>query len=218
MWTKLAHIVLKNRLTLIIILGLITVFMAYKAKDVEFTYSFFTPVPKEDPDMIYFSEFKKNFGEDANIVAIGIKDSALYEIENFRRFKYLSEELMNIKGVMQVVSIPLFKTLIKDPVNKKFILEPIFKEIPDNKVKLDSLLEFALNQKFYSDQIINKTNGATFILLTIDNQILNTKDRDTVIKDIEYVSQAFQEFTGIKLQSLAAQLSTRIFIIYWSYA
>ncbi len=89
MWTKLAHIVLKNRLALIIILGIITAFMAYKAKDVQFTYSFFTPVPAEDPDMMYFTKFKENFGEDANIVAIGIKDSALYEVQNFRRFKYL---------------------------------------------------------------------------------------------------------------------------------
>ena len=96
MWTKLAHIVLKNRLTLIIILGLITVFMAYNARDVQFSYSLFTAVPDEDPDMMYFTQFKENFGEDANILAIGINDSALYEVENFRRFKYLSDELLTI--------------------------------------------------------------------------------------------------------------------------
>ena len=88
MWTRLAHIVLKNRLALIIILGIITVFMAYNAKNVEFTYSFFTPVPSDDPDMMYFTKFKENFGEDANIVAIGVKDSSLYLVENFRKFPY----------------------------------------------------------------------------------------------------------------------------------
>lgn len=156
MWTKLAHIVLKNRLALIIILGLITVFMAYKAKDVQFTYSFFTAVPADDPDMVYFREFKEDFGEDANIVALGISDSALYQVDNFRRFKYLSDEILNIKGVKQVVSIPLFKMLAKDAVNKRFTLEPIFTEIPDSQQELDSLLEVAYNQRFFSDQIINK--------------------------------------------------------------
>ena len=199
MWTKLAHIVLKNRLTLIIILGIITVFMAYKAKDIQFTYSFFTPVPEDDPDMIYFSKFKENFGEDANIVAIGIKDSSLYKVQNFRRFKYLSDELLTIKGIKQVVSIPLFKTLKKDTKNKRFLLETIFDEIPDDQESLDSLLNYANDQKFYSDQIINEKNGATFILISIENEVLNTKERDTVIKDIEHVAEAFSESTGITL-------------------
>ena len=172
--------------------------MAYNAKNVEFTYSFFTPVPSDDPDMMYFTKFKENFGEDANIVAIGVKDSSLYLVENFRKYKYLSDELQSINGVKQVVSIPLFKSLVKDAKNKKFLVEPIFNEISDSQTELDSLLQFAFNQKFYSDQIINEKNGATFILLSIDNAVLNTKERDVVIKDIEHVAKSFEEHTGIE--------------------
>lgn len=200
MWTKLAHIVLKNRLALIIIIGCITVFMGYKARDVQFTYSFFTPVPPEDPDMVFFTQFKSEFGEDANIVAIGVKDSALYTPQNFRRFKYLSDELKAIDGVVQVVSIPLFQTLIKDAENKKFIVEPIFNDIPDDQESLDSLLVLANNQKFYSDQIINQENGATFILLSINKDVINTKDRDQVINDIEHVAKEFSNATSIDLK------------------
>lgn len=199
MWNKLAHIVLKNRLALIISIGLVTVFMAYQAKDVEFTYSFFTPVPDDDPDMMFFSEFRNEFGEDANIVAIGAKDSALYTPLNFRRFKYLSEELTNIDGVIQVVSIPLFQMLNKDTENKRFNVQPIFEDIPDDQAALDSLLLLAVNQKLYSDQIINLSNGATFILISINKDVLNTKDRDQVIKDIEHIARAFSQSTGIEL-------------------
>lgn len=199
MWNKLAHIVLKNRLALIISIGLVTVFMAYQAKDVEFTYSFFTPVPDDDPDMMFFSEFRNEFGEDANIVAIGAKDSALYTPLNFRRFKYLSEELTNIDGVIQVVSIPLFQMLNKDTENKRFNVQPIFEDIPDDQAALDSLLLLAVNQKLYSDQIINLENGATFILISINKDVLNTKDRDQVIKDIEHIARAFSQSTGIEL-------------------
>jgi len=200
MWTKLAHIVLKNRLTLIIILGIITVSMMYNARNVQFSYSLFTPVPADDPDMIYFTDFKENFGEDANILAIGISDTSLYELENFSKFKYLSDELLNINHVKQVISIPLFQSLEKDTENKKFLLKPIFDELPDNQESFDSLLKFANNQKFYSDQIINKENGATFILISIDNQVLNTKQRDVVIKDIEHIANEFSISTGIDLK------------------
>jgi predicted RND superfamily exporter protein len=159
MWTKLAHIVLKNRLALIILIGCVTVFMGYHARKVSFTYSLFTPVPPEDPDMMFFSQFKEEFGEDANIVALGIKDSSLYTPQNFRRFKYLSDELKLIDGVIQVVSIPLFKALVKDVQNKRFVAEPIFTDVPDDQKALDSLLQKAKDQKFFSDQIINLENG-----------------------------------------------------------
>ena len=200
MWTKLAHIVLKNRLALIISIGLVTVFMAYKAKDVEFTYSFFTPVPDDDPDMQFFSSFKQEFGEDANVVAIGIRDSSLFTPQNFRRYKYLSDELSRINGVLDVVSLPLFHTLKKDTKNKKFDVKPIFDEIPDVQDALDSLLQIANDEKFYSDQIINQENGATFILMSIDKDIVNTKGRDQVIEDIEHVAEEFKSATGINLR------------------
>jgi predicted RND superfamily exporter protein len=157
-------------------------------------------VPPEDPDMIFFTQFKAEFGEDANIVAIGVKDSALYTPQNFRRYKYLSDELKAIDDVIQVVSIPLFQTLTKDSENKKFIVEPIFNDIPDDQASLDSLLVLANNQKFYSDQIINQENGATFILMSINKDVINTKDRDQVINDIEHVAGEFSNATGIDLK------------------
>ena len=173
--------------------------MGYKAREVQFTYSFFTPVPADDPDMVVFQNFKTEFGEDANVVAIGLKDSALYTPQNFTRFKYLSDELQKIQGVSQVISIPLFKILEKDTAQKKFNLVSLFNEIPSDQPSLDSLLTQARNQKFYSDQIINQRNGATFILISIDKSVLNTKDRDTTIKDIEQIASQFQEHTGIQL-------------------
>ena len=174
--------------------------MAFNAKDVQFSYNLFTAVPSDDPDMIYFTQFKESFGEDANILAIGVSDTALYEVDNFRKFKYLSDELLTINHVKQVVSIPLFQSLKKDSKNKKFVLEPIFDDIPEDQESLDSLLTFARNQKFYSDQIINEKNGATFVLISIDNSILNTKGRDVVIKDIEHIADAFSQSTGIELK------------------
>jgi predicted RND superfamily exporter protein len=200
MWTKLAHIVLKNRLALIILIGCVTVFMGYHARKVSFTYSLFTPVPPEDPDMMFFSQFKEEFGEDANIVALGIKDSSLYTPQNFRRFKYLSDELKLIDGVIQVVSIPLFKALVKDVQNKRFVAEPIFTDVPDDQKALDSLLQKAKDQKFFSDQIINLENGATFVLISINKDLLNTKNRDRVIGDIEMVAEGFAEATNIDVK------------------
>jgi len=199
MWTKLAHNVLKFRLLVIILLGLITVYMAYRAKSVEYSYSLAKIVPSDDPEMVYFEEFKSLFGEDGNIVALGIKDSSLYQLDNFRRFSYLTNSISGINGVKQVISISNINRFSKDEESKTFVLDPIFKTFPDTQEKLDSLLGIVQDQKFYSEQLINPNNGATFIMVSIDREVLNTKYRDVTINDIKHDGEKFEEITGIDI-------------------
>ena len=58
MWEQLALFIIRFRLSLIAVLAVITVFMAWKAKDVEMTYDFAQVVSANDPDMVYFQDFK----------------------------------------------------------------------------------------------------------------------------------------------------------------
>ena len=85
MWNKLAHIILKHRILLITMLVLMTAFMGYHARSIKFSFSLAEIVPPTDPEMAYFKEFKETFGEDGNIMAIGVKDSAIYKLERFRQ-------------------------------------------------------------------------------------------------------------------------------------
>ena len=77
MWNWLAHIILRFRIPLIILLIGITAFMGYQAKYIQWSFDLANIVPSTDPEMIYFQDFKKNFGEDGNILALGLKDSAV---------------------------------------------------------------------------------------------------------------------------------------------
>jgi uncharacterized protein len=199
MWTRLAHIVLKYRLFLIIFLALVTGFMAYHARKAEYTYTLSTVVPDNDPEMQFFQQFRQMFGEDGNIVAIGFRDSSIYQVERFRQFKYMCEELASVKGVNQVLALPVLQKLQKDARNKEFTLAPIFPEVPDDQAALDSMLRVAGNQLLYSNQIINRQNGAGFVLISISGEVLNTRERDGVIGDIKLISEAFSRHTGITL-------------------
>ena len=199
MWSSIANFILRFRLYLIILVGLITCFFGSKIPDLELSYNFASVVPADDPDKLYLEGFKEQFGEDGNVLVIGMQDSSLYEPANLRRYKYMSEELSRIKGVKSVLSLPLLQRAVRDNENKKFKLEPIFDEVPENKAKVDSLLQVALDQKIYSNQLFNKENGATLMLLTIDIDILNSNRRKNLIDDIVFVGSAFEEKTGIDL-------------------
>ncbi len=173
--------------------------MGYHAQNVQWSNDYSAVVPTDDPEMIYFREFKETFGEDGNILALGVLDSNLYSLENFTRFKYLSDELARIQGVNYVLSLPRLQMLEKDTENRTFVFKPIFTDIPNDQPTLDSLLAFTRNQIFYSSQLINPDNGATFIMISIENEVLNSSKRDQVIGDIKMAGEIFEKATGMEL-------------------
>ena len=199
MWTKLSHIIIKYRLLLIPILVLITGFMAYKGREVKLSYSFAKLVPSDDPSMVFFKEFKDLFGEDGNVVAIGIKDSSIYEPTIFKEYKKLSEEISEITGVSNVLSLPLLKRIKKNQAAKKFELEDIFTTIPDDQPTLDSLLYVALDQRLYSGQIVNAENGATLTYIGIKEHVLNSKKREILTNSIIVAGDKFTKATSVEL-------------------
>lgn len=180
-------------------IGLITLFMAYKAQEIEMTYDFAKVVPSDDPDMEYFQRFKEIYGEDGNILVIGLQDSAIYTPQNFLRFKFLSEEIASLHGVTQVLSLPLMFQLERDVPNRKFKLSNVFDTIPDTQEGLDSLLQVALDQKLFSGQLINEKNGATLLLVVIDEKVLNSENRQRLIDDLVHAGDLFTEATGMDL-------------------
>ncbi|UXP33158.1 MMPL family transporter [Reichenbachiella agarivorans] len=200
MWNLLSSLIIKFRLYLIILLLGITAFMGYKGQYVKWSFVLANVVPDHDPDMIDFKAFKESFGEDGNILALGILDSAIYKTDNFRKLGYMSDELMNINGVNDVLSLPSLKKLVKDQEAKQFKLEPVFDKIPSDQAELDSLIQYALGIKFYSGQLINPTNGANMVLVTIQKELMNSDERNRVISDILFITHAFEKDTGIKLR------------------
>jgi predicted RND superfamily exporter protein len=197
MWTRLSHIILKFRLYLIIIIAGITAFMAYQTQFVEWSYDLANIVPDTDPEMQYLIQFKKTFGEDGNVMALGVEDSALYTPKNFERFSFLTRELKKIKGVKNVVSLTNLQKLKKNNESRSFELTPVIEKLPQDQQGLDSLLRQINDLKFYTGQLVNESNGATLILITVDKDVLNSDGRFNLIPDIILAGEQYEEVTGI---------------------
>ncbi len=198
MWRFIAHIILTYRRFLIVLIVLFTVFMANKSQEVQWSFDFAQTVPETDPEMIFFRQFKEQYGEDGNILAIGLKDSSIYKVDNFRRFKYLADELAKLNGVKDVLALPNFQRLVKDNQIKQFKLLQVFETIPDDQDSLDQLLDQAVKLRIYGE-FINEETGATLLLLTIEKEVLNSANRNQLIEDIRFAGDAFSEVTGIEL-------------------
>jgi uncharacterized protein len=199
MWNKVADFIIKFRLSLIVVIGLITIFMGYHASRVEMSYDFARTVPLDDPDMIELQKFKAQFGEDGNGIAIGVKDSALYELKNFQAFQQFTRDVKKIQGVKEAVSLPNLKVMLKDTANVKFYSENIFPDTILSQEILDSLLGVALTQKTYSNLLINPTNGATMIAVSVPAEIMNSSKREGVVLALQAAGKAFEEKTKIQV-------------------
>ncbi|WP_370088804.1 RND family transporter [Ekhidna sp.] len=197
MWSKLAHNILRFRVTLMVILALVTIFMGYQSQNIKWSYDLANIVPERDPDMVYFKQFRETFGEDGNIMALGIQDSAVYQLETFKRFSELTKELESKEGIRNVLGLANLQKLEKNNKTRAFELEPVFPEIPQTQEELDSLLRGAASLKFYSGQLINSENGATLILVTIQREILNSKNRDDLVNSIIDAGEKFEKETGV---------------------
>ena len=200
MWNKLAEGIIRYRLPLSILIGLITVFMGYYASKVEMSYEFARTVPPDDPDMIYHNQFKAQFGEDANLIAVGLRDSAVYQLKNFEAFRELTRDIKKITGVTEVLSLPVLKLIEKDTVNTKFYLAEIFIDTISTQSELDSLLRVALNQKIYADQLINTTNGATMMLVSVQKEVMNSPKRVAMTQSLVDAGKIFEGKTNIQLR------------------
>lgn len=199
MWTQLAHFIIKYRLPLFIIIGLVTAFMGYHATKVEMSYDFRSTVPVTDPESIYFQEFREQFGEDGNIVAVGMRDSAIYQYENFEKLRQLCNDIKKLNGVNDVIALPLIKMIEKDTAKTQFILTDVFPGSISDQRQLDSLLVVAKNQRFYIGQIVNIENGSLAMLISIRKDVLNSSGRIDLTNDIVDLGEKFTTETNIQM-------------------
>lgn len=174
--------------------------MGYQAKNILWSFDLANIVPDDDVDMIYFKQFRETFGEDGNIMAFGIRDSAVYNLDVFQKFSELTTAIESKEGIKSVIGLPNLQKLVKDGKSGSFKLQNVFEEPPQTQEALDDLLKEVASLKFYSGQLMNAENGATLLLITIDKDVINSKAREILIPDVLSEADKFEKETGIDVR------------------
>jgi uncharacterized protein len=200
MWTSIAKLIIQFRLYLIIMIGLVTVFMGYYASKVQMSYDFAKTVPADDPEQILLANFKAQFGEDGNIIAIGLKDSSVYELSKFNEFIKLTQRLKAISGINNVHGLPQVQVIKKDTALTRFTLSPLFPTEIKSQTELDSLMHVMRDQKFFMSQLVNTANGATRLVVAVRPEVMNSSKRVPMVNAIDSAGTAFTKATGIPLR------------------
>ena len=83
MWAWLASRVLRNRLAILIAVGIITVFMGWRASKVGMNYKHGGLLPKTDSAYVEYEHFLNTFSEDGNVMVLGTSGKDFYTPKNF---------------------------------------------------------------------------------------------------------------------------------------
>ena len=184
MWQRLAKFVLRNRLILLLLLFLATAVMAFFASKIKMSYEFSKAIPVNNPKYQDYLSFKEKFGDDGNVLVIGVKTDQFFKLKNFKAFSELNQQLKSVPYVETVLSVANAVDLLKDTAQQKLNAIPVFPKNPESQTEIDSSLKVFYSLPFYRSLLYNPSTSAYLILVRINKEILNSKGRTKVIDDI----------------------------------
>ncbi|MBI2280629.1 MAG: MMPL family transporter [Bacteroidetes bacterium] len=228
MWFNLSKIILKNRLVILIGIGVITIMMSFLALSTRMSYKMAQMLPKTDSTYIDYQNFISTFGVDGSVIVIGIKNEKLFELSNFNAWYDLTHDLKNIKVpfkkngkktvvncITEALSIANAYTLTRNDTKKQFDLEQLVTKRPTTQQEVDSLKTVLYSYPFYDGFLYADSSHATLIAVTLNREVLDSKYRTGIFKALDKLLVEFETSTKIKVHKsglpyIRANSSTKV--------
>ena len=198
-WDSLARLILRNRIVILILIGLCTCLMASQWSKMKFTYTEANLLPDDHPTNLHYEEFLKIFGEEGNLIVIGVKDDGLFSFKNMNSWNNLSKSFEDNKNVENVITIQDLKKLKKDKKNKRFDFEPLLKDSIESNSELIELKK-SLKTDFpvYDNILFNSEGESIRTAIFLKKSIVNTSKRKSFIyKDLIPKIEEFEKASKI---------------------
>ncbi len=199
MWVKVSRIILRNRILLLSILAIITIFLGYHARKVEMSYEYASLLPKKDQAYKDYQKFVEVFGEEGNLIIVGIQDPDFFQLDHFKRWQGLANDLSKVEGVENLLSVNNTYNLVKNTDEKKFEVVPVFPDSISTQDELDGYVEKFRQLPFYRNLVYNDETNSYVLAITVNKDKMKSKDRETMVAGIQKVCQRFEEEEQVKL-------------------
>lgn len=177
-WSRVSGIILRNRYLILILIAAFTAFLVSQMQYMRFSYTEANLLPEDHPVNLQYNQFLDIFGEEGNLILLGVKDSTVFTPEKFNAWNKLAKSFDSVKGIDFTVSIADVKKLTADRKNRKFILEPLYDELPETSDEVNSVKKQLFeNLPFYDNLLYNKNTGTIQTAIYIDKEIVNSIER-----------------------------------------
>ena len=202
MWAWLASRVLRNRMAILIAVGLLTVVLGFLASKVGMNYKHGGLLPEIDSAYVDYERFLHTFKEDGNVIVVGTQGNqgrSLYTPANFKAWYEMGNDLGQVYGIDSVFSEAHMFTLLRDDSLQRFEVQRLMDEPPATQAEMDSLLVRIRSLPFYRDLLYNDSTQASLMMVFVNAKLFDTDARQAVVDDIRSRTDAFTSATGLPI-------------------
>ncbi|WP_159018513.1 efflux RND transporter permease subunit [Algibacter sp. L3A6] len=185
-WDVIARVILRNKIIILVAILATTIFFSQQWDNMRFTYTEANLLPDDHEVNIIYNDFLEVFGEEGNLIVLGVKDSTLFTVEKLNAWNNLTESFKNSSDAVEsVISIKKLQKLVKDTENEKFTLEPFIKDSITSMAQIE-VLENDLFKKypFYDNFLFNKDTKTIRSAIYMNKAIVNTSARKDFVMDV----------------------------------
>src|SRR5690606_10841986 len=173
--------------------------MGLQWKNIRFSNTEATILPEHHPASLQYKEFTDILGTEGNVIVLGIKDAALFEVANFNHWNRFSKQLEGFPEVDHALSLDNLKILVRDEGNQAFAMVPFLDRAPGSKAEIDSLKQKLFEGlPFYDGLIYNPDSGTIRTVVYMDKDIVDTPVRNEfILNDLQGLVEEFEQETGM---------------------
>lgn len=201
-WEGVARIILRNKIFILIAIIVATVFLSMQWKHMRFTYTEANMLPDDHEVNLTYNDFLEVFGEEGNLIVLGIKDSSVFTVKQFNAWNNLAESFKSYDEVETVLSIKDLQKLVKNTEKKQFDLVPFIKDSISSLKQIDQLQEDLFKKyPFYDNFLFNAKTKTLRTAIYLKKDIVNTSARkDFIIDVLEKQINDFKEATNLEVR------------------
>lgn len=183
-WTKIAGFILRNRYLVLITIAVITGLLVTQIKYMRFSYTEANLLPTNHEVNIEYNKFLDIFGEEGNLIILGIKDSTIFTPQKFNNWNSLVKSFDSLPEIDFSVSIADVKQLKADRKTRKFIVEPLFKKLPKTNEEVLKIKEQLFEKLPFYENLLYNDKGTLQTAIYLNKEIVNTPARANFITQI----------------------------------
>jgi predicted RND superfamily exporter protein len=197
MWSRVASFILRNRLFILAIISIITVFFGYYAvTSLKVDNRFGNTLPKDDPIQMDYENFKLQFGEDGSTLVIAVQTDSLYTEGNLKKWRELGYKILKFKGVDNVVSEATLFGMTNNIAKNEFEIHRIFSDTTFRDKSIDDVRKEIRKNPIYRGLLYNDTSNVSLLMIGIDEKVLSNPKKSGVVLKIEELANQYEKHFG----------------------
>ena len=192
MWHRVANFILRNRFFVLGTITLLTVFLGYYAlNELNLDNKYGTILPKDSKATEEYKNFKTHFGEDGGMLVLAIQTDSLYTEKNFLKWKELGDSILQMDGVLSVLSEATLFSIKRNPIDFRFEIRRVFSDVTYKEKTIERIQKEIKQNPIYDRLLYNKEHNRSLTVSQIDANFRSEQNKVKMQKDIESIESSY---------------------------